>query len=71
MRKSPFESWLSFIGRVIADLFRDKEDWHYWTNVFATAGAACLAVAFIEGNSIALIAGVFFCLYGLKVNRRQ
>jgi len=43
----------------------------YWSNVFAMAGAASLAVAFINGDPIAFYAGLGFCLYGLKLNREK
>ena len=68
MEKGPNESWLS---RSVAGLFRDKDDWKYWSNVFAMAGAASLAVAFIQGNGTAFVAGIIFCLYVLRFNRRQ
>jgi hypothetical protein len=71
MRKSPHESWLFYLSRCLAALSRDSDDWKYWANVFATAGAASLAVAFIQGDSAALIAGIAFCLYGLRFNRRK
>ena len=71
MRKKPTESWLHFYCRSIADLARDPEDWKYWSNVFAMAGSACLAVAFIQWDKFAAIVGVVFCLYGLKLNRRK
>lgn len=50
-------------------LIRDKNDARYWAGIFGMTGAACLAVAFIEGSSLALYAGILCCLYGLKLNR--
>ena len=70
MKKEPNESWLYFLGRVIQDLLRDKEDAKYWSGIFGMTGSACLAVAFIEGSSMALYAGIACCLYGLKINRK-
>lgn len=70
MKKEPNESWLHFLSRVIQDLLRDKEDAKYWSGIFGMTGSACLAVAFIEGSSVALYAGIACCLYGLKINRK-
>jgi hypothetical protein len=70
MKKRDSESWLFFFGRCISDLARDGKDWKYWSEVFSMAGAASLAVAFIEGNSIALFVVMAFCLYGLKFKRK-
>jgi hypothetical protein len=69
MKKSPSESWLFFLSRCIRDMARDKSDRKYWAGVFAMTGAASLAVAFVQGNTVALYAGVIFCLLGLKFNR--
>ena len=70
LEKSRDESWLYFLSRVAADLFRDKSDWQYWAHVFAMIGAASLAVAFIQGDGLAWYVGIAFCLYGLRLNRR-
>ena len=70
MRKRADESWLYYLHRQVQDLLRDEADARYWASVFAMAGAACLAVAFIETSSIALYAGIMCCLYGLKFNRK-
>lgn len=70
MKKRPNESWLYYLKGIIQGLLKDKEDARYWAGVFGMAGAACLAVAFVEGSSSALYAGIFCCLYGLKLNRK-
>ena len=70
MNKEPHESWLRFFGRWISDLARDGKDWKYWSGVFSMAGAACLAVAFIQANPAALIVGCVFSIYGLRFRRK-
>jgi len=54
----------------IEDLMRDDDDCKYWSGIFGMAGAACLAVAFIEPSALALGTDVVFCLYGLRFNRK-
>jgi hypothetical protein len=71
MKKSPSESWLFFLARCIQDLVRDANDKKYWAGVFAMTGSASLAVAFIDGNAVALYSGLCFCLYGLRLNRKR
>lgn len=39
----------------------------YWSNVFATAGATCIAVAFIDGNKFAMLWGIVMAFYGYKL----
>ncbi len=51
-------------------LLRDEADAKYWSGIFSMTGAACLAIAFIEANVIALYIGGTCCLYGLKFNRK-
>ncbi len=51
-------------------LLRDRDDARYWAGIFGMTGSACLAVAFIEGSSFALYAGVLCCLYGIRLHRR-
>ena len=70
MEKRDSESWLFYFGRRIQDLGRDGKDFKYWSSVFSMAGAACLAVAFIEGSSVSFFVGIIFCLYGLNFNRK-
>ena len=70
MRKRPNESWLFYFGRRISALAQSSGDWKYWSNVFAMAGAASLAVAFIQGDPIAFYVGLGFCLYGLRFSRK-
>ena len=70
MKKKPTESWLYYFDRVLKDLLKDKEDAKYWSGIFGMTGSACLAVAFIEGSSLAFYAGIACCVYGLKLNRR-
>lgn len=70
MKKRENESWLHYFLRRVQDLLRDEADARYWANVSAMAGAACLAVAFIETSSSALYAGIICCLLGLKFHRK-
>lgn len=70
MKKSPNESWLFYLFKRAEGLARNKGDWKYWANVFSMVGAACLAVAFIQSDLIALYAGLGFCFYGLRFNRK-
>ena len=71
MKKEPDESWPHYFMRSVKDLARDGNDRKYWSNVFAMAGAASLAVTFINGDPIAFYGGFGFCLYGLKLNREK
>lgn len=50
-------------------LMRDARDRQYWANIFGMAGAASLAVAFIEFNVVAFVFGIIFCIYGLRFHR--
>ena len=59
-----------FFVRLVKALLRDKDDARYWAGIFGMTGAACLAVAFIEGSSLAFYAGIACSIYGLKLNRR-
>ena len=70
MKKQANESWLHYWMRCAADLVRDKSDARYWAGILGTTGAACLAVAFVEGSSIAFYAGIACCLQGLKFHRK-
>ena len=70
MEKHSNESWLHYWGRCIRDLHRDEDDAKYWAGVFGMTGSACLAVAFIEGDSFAMYIGAACCIYGLKFNRK-
>ncbi|MDD2966602.1 MAG: hypothetical protein PHN64_03780 [Desulfovibrionaceae bacterium] len=54
----------------VEDLMQDDNDRKYWSGIFGMAGAACLAVAFIELSALALGTGIIFCLYGLRFNRK-
>ena len=41
----------------------------YWSNVLAMAGAACIAVAFVNGSVYALSCGAFLAYVGYKLWR--
>lgn len=60
--------WVAYM-RAVALLNRDRHDRLYWSGIFGMAGAACLAVAFIELKLLALTSGLAFCYYGLRHKR--
>ena len=41
----------------------------YWSNVLAMAGAACIAVAFVNGSVYVLMCGLAFSYAGYKLWR--
>ena len=41
----------------------------YWSNILAMAGAACIAVAFINGSVYVLLCGLAFSYAGYKLWR--
>lgn len=59
---------MSLLNR-LSDLGKSPEDRRYWSAYCAMAGAACIAVAFVTVDILALISGVFFGLLGLKLDR--
>jgi hypothetical protein len=44
-------------------------DMKYWSNVLAMAGAACIAVAFIEGRLYVFSCGLFLAYAGYRLWR--
>ena len=40
---------------------------HYWSNVLAMAGAACIAVAFIDGRIYIFLCGLIMACGGYKL----
>lgn len=43
----------------------------YWSNIFAMAGAACIAVAFVDGSIYSFGCGVFMSFIGYKLWRTR
>ena len=41
----------------------------YWSNILAMAGAACIAVAFINGNIYSFVWGIIMAYAGFKLWR--
>ncbi len=41
----------------------------YWSNIFAMAGAACMAITFIEGEILPLFWGLLLAYTGYKLWR--
>ena len=58
-----------FLLNQISSLGKSREDRRYWSAYCVMAGAACIAVAFVTIDILALISGVAFGLLGLKLDR--
>lgn len=41
----------------------------YWANIFGMAGAACIAITFIEGHMLPLFWGLILAYVGFKMWR--
>ena len=66
-----FKALFQWFVRKLKDEFRDQIDAAYWSGVFGTAGAACLAVAFMDQKMLAFIAGLISCFWGLRLYRKS
>lgn len=42
---------------------------HYWSNIFGMAGAACIAITFIDGNLLPLMWGMALSYAGYRLWR--
>ena len=43
----------------------------YWSNIFGMAGAACIAVAFMEGSLYSFGCGLFMAYIGYELWREK
>ena len=43
----------------------------YWANILGMAGAACIAVAFIDGSSYAFMCGLLMAYTGYRLWRAK
>jgi hypothetical protein len=49
------------------DIYEVDGGMKYWANVAAMAGAACIAVAFVEGRLYAFACGLFLTYVGYRL----
>lgn len=61
---------LSTIYEWLIAKVEDAQDAKYWGNVFGMTGVACIAVATLDLRPMAFFVGAFFCLVGLRLDRR-
>jgi hypothetical protein len=80
--KEKLRDFLSFLRKYgimavrLTDAFifhtaRDRQDYAYWRDVFAMAGAAACAVAFVEGKIAAFVFGSIATFAGLQLDRKR